>query len=102
MTEEEKALRYIATPAGFASGVLGFKLHPWQRDVVSEFENLHGRHKVAVSTPNGAGKSSIVTATIILRTLSVKPQGRVVVTSGDFRQLDSQLWPALERHFPEV
>jgi hypothetical protein len=99
MTEEEKVERYLSTPAGFAEGVLGFTLHPWQRDVVNEFSDLHGRVKIACSTPNGAGKSSLVNATIILRTLAVKPQAKVIVTSGDFRQIDNQLWPALERHF---
>jgi hypothetical protein len=99
MTEEEKVERYLATPGGFAEGVLGFRLHGWQKAVVNEFGDLHGRVKVACSTPNGAGKSSLVNATIILRTLAVKPQAKVICTSGDFRQIDNQLWPALERHF---
>jgi hypothetical protein len=99
LNDEEKVTRYLSTPAGFAEGVLGFNLHPWQREIVDAFTDLHGRVKCAVSTPNGAGKSSIINATIILRTLAVKPQAKVIVTSGDFRQIDSQLWPALERHF---
>ena len=83
MTEEEKALRYLATPSGFASGVLGFKLHGWQKRVMDEFDDLHGRTKVVCSTPNGVSKSSRINATLILRTLCTKPQARVVATSGD-------------------
>jgi hypothetical protein len=98
MTKTQKAKAYLSTPEGFAEGVLGFVLHDWQKDIVNEFDNLHARSKVACSTPNGAGKSSKVIATIILRTICTKPQARVIVTSADSRQLDAQIWPALVRH----
>jgi hypothetical protein len=97
MTETEAKL-WMSTPSGFAKGVLGFDLHPWQADLVNESTDLHGRKKIAASTPNGAGKSSKVIATIILRTLCVKPQAKVVLTSGDYRQIAAQVWPAVERH----
>jgi phage terminase large subunit len=98
MTKEQKAKAYLSTPEGFATGVLGFDLHEWQKDIVNEFDDLNGRSKVACSTPNGAGKSSKVIATIILRTICTKPQARVIVTSADSRQLDAQIWPALIKH----
>lgn len=98
MTKTQKAKAYMSTPEGFARGVLGFDLHEWQRNLVNEFDDLHGRAKVACSTPNGAGKSSKVIATIILRTICTKPQARVIVTSADSRQLDAQIWPALIKH----
>ena len=88
----------MSTPSGFAKSVLGFDLHPWQRNLVNETKDLHSRVKIAASTPNGAGKSSKVLATVILRTLCVKPQAKVVLTSGDYRQIASQVWPAVERH----
>ena len=36
--------------------------------------------------------------TIALRNLQTKLQGRVIITSKDSRQLDEQVWPALESH----
>src|SRR5262245_3144380 len=98
LSDEEKAAIYSATPSGFAREVLGFNLHEKQTQIVEEFRNLRGRKKVAVSAPNGAGKSSKITATIILRTICVKPQAKVVVTSADLRQISEQIWPALERY----
>ena len=97
MTTTE-AEEFISMPTGFAKGVLGFDLHDWQSAVCEETADLHGRTKVAVSTPNGAGKSSKVITTIILRTLCAKPQAKVVLTSGDYRQIASQVWPSVERH----
>ena len=97
MTPEERDA-FLSTPSGFASGVLGFDLHEWQRKIVNDTKDLKGRTKIAVSTPNGAGKSSKVITTIILRTLCVKPQAKVILTSGDYRQISSQVWPAVERH----
>ena len=98
MTKEEKARVWMSTPSGFASEVLGFALHEKQRAIVEEFRNLRGRRKVAVSAPNGAGKSSKINATIIVRTICVKPQAKVIVTSADARQISEQIWPAVERH----
>lgn len=97
MTREE-GIEFLSTPSGFAKGVLGFDLHGWQASFVNETKDLHGRKKLAISTPNGAGKSSKVITTIVLRTLAAKPQAKVVVTSGDYRQISSQVWPAVERH----
>lgn len=95
MTEEEKAHGYLQTAAGFAEGVLGIKLYDWQRDILNCFDDQHGRTKVAAITPNNAGKSSILIPSLALRNLCTKPQGVVVITSKDSRQLDEQVWPAL-------
>jgi hypothetical protein len=98
MTKEEKARVVMATPSGFAREVMGFRLHAKQEAIVEEFRSLRGRKKVAVSAPNGAGKSSKINATIIVRTICVKPQAKVIVTSADARQISEQIWPAVERH----
>ena len=98
MTPEQKARAWMSTPAGFAREVLGFRLHPKQEQIVEEFSDLRGRKKVAVSAPNGAGKSSKINASIIIRTICVKPQAKVIVTSADARQISEQIWPAIERH----
>jgi hypothetical protein len=87
-----------STPAGFGRLVLGLDMYPKQEDIVNEFWDQHGRVKVSVRAPNGSGKSSVIIPTIALRNLQTKPQGRVSITSKDSRQLDEQVWPALESH----
>ena len=94
MTSEEIA----STPAGFGRVVLGLDMYPKQEDIVNEFNDLHSRVKVSVAAPNGSGKSSVIIPTLALRNLATKPQGRVIITSKDSRQLDEQVWPALESH----
>ena len=97
MTSEE--IEEIAsTPAGFGRAVLGLDMYPKQEDIVNEFNDLHSRVKVSVAAPNGSGKSSVIIPTLALRNLATKPQGRVIITSKDSRQLDEQVWPALESH----
>lgn len=98
MDATDKALAYMSTPAGFGEHVLGFNLYQKQVDIVNEFTDQHSRIKVSTAAPNGSGKSSIIIPTISLRNLCTKPQGRVIITSKDSRQLDEQVWPALEAH----
>ena len=97
-SEEQRAHEYLSTPSGFAHGVLGLDLYKWQADILDCFDDQHGRVKVACVAPNGAGKSSKLVASLALRNLCTKPQGRVVVTSKDSRQLDEQVWPAILAH----
>ena len=99
MTAEDFDIDELSsTPAGFASTVLNLDLYPKQEDIVNEFNDQHGRVKVSVAAPNGSGKSSIIIPTIALRNLWTKPQSRIIITSKDSRQLDEQVWPALEVH----
>jgi phage terminase large subunit len=98
---EEKAreARLLAgTPTGFAKMVLGLALYLWQAIVLSWFENTLELVKGSVCTPNGAGKSAVIDAALALWWISVHPQGIVVITTKDSKQLDNQLWPALTRH----
>jgi hypothetical protein len=87
-----------STPAGFARGVLGLDLYEKQEDILNEFWDQHGRVKVSVRAPNGSGKSSVLIPALALRNLATCPQGRIIITSKDSRQLDEQVWPALESH----
>lgn len=92
----------VTTPIGFASEVLGVQLYPWQDRVITWYENAPGRRvKGSLCTPNGAGKDSMVIATLALWWVAVHRRGRVVITSKDARQIDEQTWPALERHRPK-
>jgi phage terminase large subunit len=97
--EKAKAARRIAgTPVGFATLVLGLKLYQWQAKVLTWFENLLHLIKASLCTPNGAGKSAVIVAPVALWWISVHPQGMVVITTKDSKQLDNQIWPAIERH----
>ena len=97
MTEEDLD-EMTSTPAGFGRVLLGLDMYPKQEDIVNEFYDQHGRVKVSVAAPNGSGKSSVIIPAIALYWLATKPAGRVIITSKDSRQLDEQVWPALEKH----
>jgi hypothetical protein len=93
-----EAARIAGTPVGFAVQVLGLALYVWQAIVLSWFENTLEMVKGSLCTPNGAGKSERIVATLALWWITVHPQGRVVITTKDSKQLDNQIWPAIERH----
>jgi len=87
----------VDSPHLFAKKVLSQELYPWQAEVAEavDFGSSLERVRIAVRTPNGSGKSSIVIPTVILRWLDRYPKSKVVLTSADARQLDSQLMRAL-------
>lgn len=100
----QEARDLAGTPAGFTQLVLKVGIYQWQSDVLSWFENTLEICKGSLCTPNGAGKSSVIVASLALWWITVHPQGRVVITTRDSKQLDNQIWPAIERHkekFPE-
>jgi hypothetical protein len=86
---------YLTTPVGFTLGVLGLKLYPWQEAVLWDL-NLPG--SVALRCCNGAGKTSVIGAAACLWHAGVYPGSLTVVTSGTFRQVSAQLFPAMHRH----
>ena len=87
----------VSTPGYFARVVLGLSLYGWQEDVLNWFEDTTRMVKGSLCTPNGAGKSERVVATLALWWISVHPKGVVVITTKDSKQLDNQIWPAIER-----
>jgi hypothetical protein len=94
----EEARLLAGTPVGFAKAVLGMSLYWWQAEALTWFENVFELVKASLCTPNGAGKSAYVDAILALWWIAVHPQGMVVITTKDSKQLDNQLWPAIERH----
>jgi hypothetical protein len=71
-----EAARIAGTPVGFAVQVLGLALYVWQAIVLSWFENTLEMVKGSLCTPNGAGKSERIVATLALWWITVHPQGR--------------------------
>jgi phage terminase large subunit len=88
--------RSILTFARF----LGLELYEWQHLLCRTVEKgaEHERIRVALAAPNGSGKSSICATVSVLRWLSQYPKAKVILTSADAKQLDSQLMPSLRSH----
>jgi hypothetical protein len=88
------------SPLLFAKKVMGVEPYSWQQEIAEavDFGSSLERVRVACRTPNGSGKSSIVIPLVILRWLDRYPRSKVVLTSADARQLDSQLMRALQSY----
>ena len=84
----------------FAEIGLETPLYPWQHKILLAIDTYaqRDRIKIAVSAPNGAGKSERVVGVAILRWLNRFPRGRVVLTSADAKQIDFQIMPAIRKH----
>jgi hypothetical protein len=88
------------SPLLFARTVMGQNLYSWQQEICEavDFGSGFERVRIAVRTPNGSGKSSIVIPVCILRWLDRYPKSKVVLTSADAKQLDSQLMRAMHSY----
>jgi phage terminase large subunit len=84
----------------FAEVGLETPLYHWQHKILAAIDkwSLSDRIKIAVSAPNGAGKSERVVGVAILRWLNRFPRGRVILTSADAKQIDFQIMPAVRKH----
>lgn len=90
--------RTTLSPARFAYERLGLRsLYGWN---IEALEAVARGEKTVVRAANGSGKTTMLVAPLILWFLSRYPQGRIPITSGSFRQIDKQLWPALNRFKP--
>jgi hypothetical protein len=90
--------QFAITPFGFASTILGEDLYKWQGEALSYLENTGGRTKIAVCSPNGAGKSKKIVAPAALYVAAIFPRGWANITTASSRQLTEQVIPAIERH----
>jgi phage terminase large subunit len=99
-TVAPKRTKVLDDVLSFSEAGLELPLYDWQleADLAIDKGSQYERIKVALVAPNGSGKTERVTAVSALRWLNRYPKGRVIVTSADAKQLDSQLMPALKRH----
>jgi hypothetical protein len=88
----------LAAPVNFGEQILGVQFYDWQKEVMGWFAKTDARMKASVAAPNGSGKSERVIAALALWWVCMSPRASVVITSKDSRQLDQQIWPALEQH----
>lgn len=121
MSPEER--RWLASPEGFAVSFLGLPVYReetgeivercvgrdgrafyevtrsnWQSQLLAAVAR-HGS-RVTALTCNGAGKTSIILTALIFWHLATFPHSKVVSTSGAWRQLQSQLAPAIKAQLP--
>jgi phage terminase large subunit len=83
------------TPAGFAIGVLGLKLHQWQLDVLFDMEEPGS---VALKAANGSGKTRNLGAPLALWHTACHKNALTVITSGTWRQVKEQVFAAIKAH----
>lgn len=79
----------------FCIGVLGLNPYDWQ---IEALEDVNDFRRTAVVAANGSGKTAALVAPAILWWLTAFPRGRVVVTSGSWRQIQDQMWPAVTKY----
>lgn len=91
----------LAIPTNFAQQILKVELYSWQKEILLWFADVYARNKASVAAPNGSGKSERVVACLALWWMCIQPKATVVITSKDARQLDEQIWPAIEKHKPK-
>lgn len=89
----------LATPAGFAGGILGLSLYQWQ---VRALTDLEKPGMVSVRCCNEAGKTTYLAAPAILWVMACFAGATVVITSGSWRQVKEQLFPAIQRFSPAL
>ena len=86
----------IADPAGFATAALGMELYPKQAAVLHAL--MQPGCRISFRSCNEGGKTARVIAGAILWHLAMFPMGRIISTSGSFRQVKDQLVPALHTY----
>jgi hypothetical protein len=89
-------LEALATCAGFVRGVLGIKSYNWAEKVFADLDKRGAA--VVVKAANGSGKTQFLAAPAVLWHASVFPRSLAIVTSGTFRQVREQLFPAIHMH----
>lgn len=85
----------ISSPVGFAVGVLGLKLYPWQEAVLWDMDRPGS---VALKAANGSGKTACIAAPLALWHATVFPGSLTICTAGVYRQVSEQLFPAIRSH----
>src|SRR5690349_11154488 len=92
-TEE---LESLSTCPGFVRGVLRLNPYPWADEIFRDMDERGA--SVAIRAANGVGKTMNVAGPAALWHCSVFPNSLTIVTSGTFRQVKEQLFPAIRSH----
>lgn len=87
--------RAVVSLSEFAICILGLSPYVWQ---VEAYEDINFFEKTAIVAANGSGKTAAIVAPTVLWWLFNFPQGRIVITSGSWRQIQDQMWPAIRAY----
>jgi hypothetical protein len=79
----------------FAEYMLEMPLYPKQREVLASIDPQGSR--TAVRWPNGAGKTSMISAPTVLWHPFIYPNSMTITTSSVFRQVKEQMWPRIRQ-----
>ncbi len=98
MSTKPKAndLAALATPLGFARGVLRLDSYEWAERIFADLDKRGA--SIAVKAANGAGKTERIAAPVALWHASVFPRSLTICTAGVFRQVEQQLFGAIHAH----
>jgi phage terminase large subunit len=88
------------SPAEFAHFELDeTTLYPWQIECLESIGlQEFGGLPMSLVAANGSGKTAKVVALIIVWFFHRFPKGQLVLTSGSYRQIKSQVWPSIKIH----
>ena len=86
--------RWRIHPAEFAFIQLGLNLYSWQ---ISVLDAVFRQEAVALAAANESGKTTNCVAPCALYALWRWPKSKTIITSGAFRQVSHQLWPAMRK-----
>ena len=86
--------RHVLSPAEFAVQALGLMPYDWQLEALED-ENGQAWKRMALVAANGSGKTAMVNVVLLLWFLYTNPRGIAMVTSGSWKQIETQLWPNL-------
>lgn len=86
-------------PYGFAMGILGADLYPWEIEAMAAL-NRRGS-SLALKAANGSGKTSHVAALLAIWHAVAYPNSLTLVTAGVYRQIKEQFFPAI-RHYQHL
>src|ERR1039457_7056698 len=89
-------LELLATCAGFIRGALRVESYPWADNIFHDLDRRGAA--VAVKAANGSGKTQFVAAPACLWHAAIFPRSLAIVTSGTFRQVKEQMFPAIHAH----
>ena len=93
--EEDDDVSGLQTPWGVARN-LGIDPYDWQVNVMADVFPIGSR--VALRAANGSGKTtSVVSSLVLWHAMSFK-NSITVLTSGAWRQVKEQLFPAIQKH----
>lgn len=92
-TIEDSTVDLLATPYGFAAGILNLSLYPWQEDTMAALSPRGAC--VAVKAANGSGKSTRLGAPMAIWNAVAFPGSLTIVTAGVYRQVKEQFFPAI-------